>query len=217
MAQKDKYPREEAREPLCYHAHHMIGQLEGNIWEIRDKSIILGVGGVGYILYVTDDTVIELSTKRDAVIRIWTHMVVREDTLDLFGFQTERDLSIFELLISVSGIGPKKALAILSLAPAATLIKAISTGDSGYLTKVSGVGRKNAEKLVLELKEKMGAFATGTEGGASLAEEADLIAAVQALGYSLHETRKALGEVPKEVEGLSSKIKAVLKILSSSH
>lgn len=192
---------------------HMIGQLEGVLWQVRDKSVILGVSGVGYVVRVTDDTALSLKNTQDTPVRLWTHLAVREDALDLFGFRSERELSLFELLISVSGIGPKKALSILSLAPAETLIKALSTGDSSYLTQVSGVGKKNAEKLVLELKEKMVGFGT-TGGNAVLADEADVLAAVQALGYSLHETRRALGEVPHDIVGVTNRIKAVLKILS---
>lgn len=190
----------------------MISQLEGIVWEVREKSVILGVGGVGYLVRVTDDTALLLKGEA-APIRLWTHLAVREDALDLFGFRSERELSLFELLISVSGVGPKKALAILSLAPADTLIKALSSGDSAYLTQVSGIGRKNAEKLVLELREKMAGFAT-IESGSVLADEADVLAAVQALGYTLHESRRALGEVPHDIVGVTNRIKAVLRILS---
>jgi Holliday junction DNA helicase RuvA len=190
----------------------MIAQLEGTIWHTANRSIILGVGGVGYRVHVTDDTLFELAHHGAAPIKFWTHLAVREDALDLFGFRTERDLHLFEMMISISGIGPKKALAILSLAPAPTLMKAIATSDTSYLTKVSGVGKKNAEKIVLELKEKMVGLA-GADIPGDLREEADVIAAIQALGYSAHEARAALKDIPTSVEGVSGRVKAALKYL----
>lgn len=191
----------------------MIGQLEGTIWDTRDRSITLGVGGVGYKLWVTTDTAIELKDKKTPV-RMWTHLSVREDALELYGFLSEAELHLFELIISVSGIGPKKAISILSLAPAPTLMRAIATGDAEYLTKVSGVGRKNAEKIVLELREKMIGLASEMPQE-NMQDEADIIEAIRALGYSAHEARKALAATPASITGVSGRIKAALKILSS--
>lgn len=188
----------------------MIGQIEGTIWQTRPRSVILGVYGIGYVVHVTDDTAVILAAKKDAVVRLWTHQAVREDSLDLFGFETETDLRLFELMIGISGIGPKKALSILSLAPAATLTKAIASGDTGYLTKVSGIGRKMADKIVLELEGKLAGLVSLVTG-ADLQDDADVLSAIQALGYSAHEARSALKEVPDTVTGIGERVKAALK------
>ncbi|MES2953770.1 MAG: Holliday junction branch migration protein RuvA [Patescibacteria group bacterium] len=187
----------------------MIGMLEGSIWHTTDRAVTLGVGGVGYIIYVTEDTLFELSTWGERPIRLFTHLAVREDALELFGFRAEKELQLFQMMISISGIGPRKALAILSLAPTATLTKAIANGDTGYLTKVSGVGRKNAEKIVIELREKMTGFFDGS--GGDLQEEADVIAAIQALGYSASEARNALKDIPVDIVGAGNRVKAALR------
>lgn len=192
----------------------MIGQLEGKLWHKADRSIILGVGGVGYKISTTTETLSELPPD-DTLVRLWTYLSVKEDALELYGFIREQELHLFEMIISISGIGPKKALSILSLAPAPTLMRAIASGDTEYLTKVSGVGRKNAEKIVLELREKMLGLATSDPSG-EMQEDADVIEAIKALGYSAFEARKALGNVPSSLAGVSNRIKAALKILSSS-
>jgi Holliday junction DNA helicase RuvA len=143
----------------------------------------------------------------------WTYLVVREDALDMYGFTDQTEVNFFELLIGVSGIGPKSALAILSLAPPETLRKAITSGDTGYLTKVSGVGRKSAEKIVLELRDKLGAIdLPGLRE--DLERESDSIEGLQALGYSLREAREALRKVPDNVTDPSERIRQALKSLN---
>ena len=188
----------------------MIGQLVGVINYRSDRYIILDVNGVGYKVFLSAET---LSRLPAGEICLWTHLVVREDVLDLYGFQEKQELEFFELLIAVSGIGPKSALGILSLAPPAVLEKAIVAGDSSYLTKVSGIGRKSAEKIIVELRDKLGSLA-GAETSASLQEEAETIEALQALGYSLREAREALRQVPAELTDTGDKVKAALKLLS---
>ena len=190
----------------------MIGYLKGRILWKGERFFILETGGVGYKLYPLAET---LKTARVGPVELgfWTHLAVRDDALDLYGFQDRVELEFFELLLSVSGIGPKSALAILSLAPPVTLRKAISAGDSGYLTKVSGLGRKSAEKIVLELKDKLGAITAGETQG-DLREEAEAIQGLQALGYSLREAREALQAVPIEITDTTTKIKIALKSLN---
>jgi Holliday junction DNA helicase RuvA len=116
------------------------------------------------------------------------------------------------MLISISGIGPKGALGVLSVASVDTLRKAISAGDTSYLTKVSGIGKKIAEKIVLELKEKLGGadFISGSE---TLQEEQDAIEALQALGYSMSEAREALKQISVDISGTSARVKEALKNL----
>lgn len=191
----------------------MIGQLTGKLVHRGDKFIILDVAGVGYRINLSLEALKELKSEAVAV-KFWTHLAVRENALDLYGFLEQRELNFFELLISVSGIGPKSAIAILSLAPPEILEKAIGSGDSGYLTKVSGIGRKSAEKIVLELKDKLGSSALTDKQAGERQNETEAIEALQALGYSLREAREALQRVPEDVAETSEKIKLALKRLS---
>jgi Holliday junction DNA helicase RuvA len=142
---------------------------------------------------------------------LFIHTHVREDVLDLYGFLDHSELEFFEMLISVSGVGPKSALAILGITSVDTLRKAIGTGDTSYLTKISGIGKKTAEKIVIELRDKVGKE-TGTDKSGSLSEELDALEALKSLGYSQHEAREAL----KKATGgnTNAKIKEALKILA---
>ena len=121
----------------------MIGQIIGNLTHKGDRFVIVNTGGVGYKINVTADTLNQL-TKSDFEVSLWTHLAVKEDALDLYGFLEQQELEFFQMLITVSGIGPRSALAILSLTGPETLRKAIVSGHTEYLTKVSGIGRKSA-------------------------------------------------------------------------
>lgn len=189
----------------------MIAQLEGEVVHAGERYVILDVGGVGYRVYVSTETRAKISGLRESV-RLWTHLAVREDALDLYGFSTKSELDTFELLISVSGVGPKSALGILSLAPPEVLHKAIAGGDSTYLTRVSGIGRKIAEKIVLELKDKLSTLDTHS-GSEELTQEADTLEALKSLGYSLREAREALRSVPPTITDTGEKIKEALRVL----
>lgn len=189
----------------------MIGQLTGKISFIEARFVILDVNGVGYKVFVSGETLNKLKIAEEK-ISFWTHLVVREDVLDLYGFLSKEELEFFELLISISGVGPKGALSILSLAPPETLKKAISSGNTSYLTQVSGIGRKIAEKIVLELRDKISHLASSDS---NLDQEAETIMALEALGYSSKEAREALRKIPKEITDTSEQIKEVLKQLSS--
>lgn len=143
---------------------------------------------------------------------LWIHSHIREDAFDLYGFLDRQELEFFEMLINVSGIGPKGALVILGVAPIETLKRAIGTGDTSYLTKISGIGRKTAEKIVLELRDKISDKVKNIESGTSLQEELDVLEALKSLGYSQNEARGALKKVPQEAN-TNTKIKEALKIL----
>lgn len=195
----------------------MISLLRGQIVESGSNHVIVDVGGVGYKVFVTADALHTL--KRDSEVLLWTHLAVREDAMDLYGFVTKREKEFFELLISVSGIGPKSALNVLSLVSVDALGNAIRTGSVAHLVKVSGIGRKTAEKIVLELKDKLGSI--GSDGGSGLSAEMtsdmDAIEALRALGYDTDEAREALKKVSAK-EGkdtdTGAKVKAALKVLS---
>jgi len=190
----------------------MITQLSGNITFTGNNYIVLDVAGVGYKVYVSLDTLRALTKQKGQTVRLWTHLAVRETSLDLYGFFEQPELEFFEMLITISGIGPKSALGILSVAPIDTIKQAVASGDTSYLTKVSGIGKKNAEKIVVELRDKLGGSYTGV-GGALLKEDADVVAALQSLGYSMKEARDALKGLDKNTTGTNEKIKEALKRL----
>lgn len=185
----------------------MISFLCGTVAEKGARHAIIDVHDVGYRVFVTDDTLRRM--KKDETVRLWTHHAVREDTEELFGFLDRTELKYFELLLAVPGIGPKTALGILNVAPVETLHRSITSGETAYLTKISGIGKKTAEKIVLELKEKLGKG----EEGATLKEEVDALEALKSLGYSHGEAREALRNVPKEYTGTSDRVKHALKLL----
>ena len=191
----------------------MISRLTGTIAHSDTRFVTLDVSGVGYKVFATTNTVEKLS-KGSGTVSLWTHLSVREDALDLYGFTGREELEFFQMLISVSGIGPKSALSILNIANIEDLKQAIATGDTTHLTKVSGIGSKNAEKIVLELRGKVGAREEKT--GEHMKDEVDAIEALKALGYSHSESREALKKVPKETTGTSEKVKRALKNLNSS-
>ena len=188
----------------------MIGYLTGEIKAIRSGFVILSVGGVGYKVFATREMLAKCESGKDA--SLWTHLAVRENALDLYGFGGEEELRLFELLLSVSGIGPKSALAILDIAAVETLRSAISAGNASYLTKVSGIGKKTAEKIVLELREKVGISSDGSARALTGDEEA--LEAMRSLGYSQSEAREALRKVPNEIEKSGERLRAALKIVS---
>ncbi len=192
----------------------MIAQIRGKIEAKKDKYIIVETGGIGYKVNVSSETLKRLP-KLGEEVKLFTHLAVREDAMELYGFADAGELEFFELLIGISGIGPKSAIAILSLAPVETLKKAVSANDTSYLTKVSGIGRKSAEKIVFELKDKLGAL-EGGGSGVNLKEESDAIEALRALGYTTAESRDALKKVPPEILTTSQKVKEALKVLGSS-
>lgn len=191
----------------------MISYIEGTIELKAEKfTVIRTSGGVGYKVFSPDDVLSKLPEK-GSTARLWTHLYVREDALDLYGFLHFAELELFEMLISVSGIGPKGALGVLGIAPCDTIKKAIASGDTSYLTRVSGIGRKTAEKIVLELREKMAGKGVSGVEAPELRDEADALDALIQLGYSPREAREALARVPKEIQGAEKRLKEVLKML----
>jgi len=190
----------------------MIGYLEGTMRHIADNHAIVMAGGVGYKVFATKETLARLTLDHEAAF--WTYLAVRETALDLYGFPAEDELGSFELLLTVSGIGPKSALAILDAASSETLRSAIASGNASYLTSVSGIGKKTAEKIVLELKDKVIA---GSSAGAAMPKgDTEALEAMRALGYSADEGRKALRNVPNDVEGSSERLREALRILGAA-
>lgn len=188
----------------------MIASLTGTVIGFYDKYCIIDVHGVGYKVFTTEHTLSVLqSVGGPTTLRV--HTIVREDALDLFGFLDDTSHKLFEKLITVSGVGPKSALGVLSVAPAEKLVEAISSGDISYLTKVSGIGKKTAEKILLELKDKLLGFgALPTEG---VSEDTEVLLALESLGYTGAEAREALQYVDKNIIGTNNKIRQALKSL----
>ncbi len=189
----------------------MISQLQGKISYYDTRFIILNVGGVGYKVFVTADILTKLNDKEKDNVTLWTYLAVRDDALDLYGFISQAELKFFELLITISGVGPKTALGILNVASVHTLQTAISTGDTSHLTKISGLGKKISEKIVLELRDKVDHIEV--IDSPAMRNETDALEALKALGYSHHEAREALKKIDKTVSDTGAKIKAALKVL----
>ena len=184
----------------------MIGSIRGKVTLKGDRFVLVETTGVGYKIWTSQDNL--LKAKDGSEVLFYTHTHVREDSLDLYGFPNYEELDFFEMLINVSGIGPKGALTILSVATIETLQRAISTSDIPYLTKISGIGKKTAEKMVIELRDKIGAL----EQSGVLQDELDALLALQALGYSQNEARDALKGLSPELD-TNKKIHAALKVL----
>ena len=191
----------------------MIVLLEGIIELKTEKFAVINVGGIGYQVFFGVDSMQRIPEKGGNV-KVWTHHHVREDSQELYGFRHYAELELFEMLISISGIGPRGALGIMAIAPVDTLKKAIAAGDTSYLTRVSGIGRKTAEKVVLELKDKMAGKGVTVEAP-ELKDEADAIDALVALGYSQREAREALNGISAQGVTLEKRVSAALKQLGT--
>lgn len=187
----------------------MIFSLRGKITLQTESYVIVEGNGVGYQVFVLPNFEIDPETEE---INLYTHLYVREDMLKLYGFLTLEELKLFELLITISGIGPKAAQGILSLANPKNIKMAIAQGDVSILTRVSGIGRKTAERVVLELRNKVEIDADELDkGGQTISADRDVIEALVGLGYRPAEAQVALKEIPSEVKSVEEKIRWVLK------
>lgn len=191
----------------------MISYLKGQIQFKNENSLILNVHDVGYEVHVADNVL--ASAKVGEELELHTHQVVSEYNVALYGLQTIGELDFYKQLVAISGIGPKTALSILSQAPVADIKKAIIHGDPSIMTKVSGIGRKTAERIIVELKEKISISEKEekTSAGQEIKDEEIAIDGLVGLGYSLNEARQALRHVPSEVVGVEQRVKEALKIL----
>lgn len=193
----------------------MITHITGIVIDKEEKTLVIDVHGIGYKVFATAPTIDSAHEGKE--ISLWTHHAVREDSETLFGFPLKDELVFFELLISsVSGIGPKTALGILNVSSVSNIRKAVSSGDTSHLTKVSGIGKKMAEKIVLELKGKFGAESAGGTDGISLRDEVDALEALKALGYKHNDAREALKEIDPTITDTGERVKKALKTLGKS-
>ena len=188
----------------------MISYIEGKVSLRGDRFLIIQTtSGVGYKIFAPPEVL--SSSKKEEPLNLWTRLIVRDDAMELYGFKQYPELQFFETLIQISGVGPKSAMGILSIAPLDTIKKAIASGEVAYLTKVSGIGKKTAERVIVELRDKMGAL--GEAGSVMFKHDQDVLSALQSLGYSTGESREALKQVPDNMEGVNNRIKEALKIL----
>ena len=169
----------------------MIATVRGRVISRGADHVIVEAAGIGYQVFVPRHPA---ASANDDVL-LHTHHVVREDAQLLFGFETREELALFELLISVSGVGPKAALAILSVSRPADVAAAISVGDAASLAKAPGVGKKTAERLIVDLRSKMGSMAVGAFG-VEAPDGDEAVAALRSLGYTVAEAQAALRGVP---------------------
>jgi Holliday junction DNA helicase RuvA len=175
----------------------MIAKITGTVDELKKQFgyAIIDVSGIGYKVFITNGAMQNI--KEGANVSLHTHHVIRENIQDLYGFTDSAELEFFNLLLGISGIGPKSALGILNTAPIETIKEGIASGDASHLTKVSGIGKKSAEKIIIELKDKLGSLesheGSNFEGGGMAIE------ALTALGYSDREAREAMQKIDKNL------------------
>ena len=185
----------------------MIASLTGNVVELTNNSTVIEVGGVGYLVNITSDTASQLLVGEKTTFK--TVLVVREDSLTLFGFLGTDELTIFELLLSVSGVGPKSALSVMGELSVAEIVSAVVSEDDESFRKVSGIGAKTAKLIVLNLADKLSAFNVSklTEGGISV------VSGLTSLGWSDKDARQAVQEVYKAGQSDSETLKLALRQL----
>lgn len=187
----------------------MIVRLTGLVKMKREKDIVLDVHGVGYRIFVLPAAVELASVEKEYTLH--THLHQTESVSELYGFNTFEELAFFEQLITISGVGPKSALGVLTVAPVRDIQQAIVQNDPTLLTRVSGIGRKTAERIVVELKEKLEKL--GLAGEPLDSNFVDALDALVHLGYAQSEARQALGQVAKEHRDPQKRVKEALKIL----
>ncbi|MDO8276702.1 MAG: Holliday junction branch migration protein RuvA [Burkholderiaceae bacterium] len=190
----------------------MIGRLQGLLAEKNPPQVLVDCNGVGYEVDVPMSTFYNLPGIGER-ITLLTHFVVREDAQILYGFATPGEREAFRQLIRISGVGPRTALSVLSGMSVADIAQAVTAQDAGRLMKVPGIGKKTAERLLLELRGKFGADLGGGAASVTSDAQADIVQALVALGYSDREASAALKALPKDV-GVSEGIKLALKALA---
>ena len=195
----------------------MIASVEGVVGAVAADSLVIEVGGIGYRVFAAPAVL--AGAQPGSRLKLHTYHLVREDLQSLYGFSTVEELGFFNLLLTVTGVGPKVALAIVGSRPTPDLQLAIMAQDQAVLVAIPGIGRKLAERVIFELKEKVAAAGVAVGGSAApgaTAGEGEIVAALQALGYSLAEAREAsrsaLAQVGVE-SGLEERVKAALRSL----
>lgn len=200
----------------------MLHYIKGFLTMRIEGGVVVEAGGLGYEVFVPDNSAVYLAQEGESVT-LYLYMAVREDDVSLYGFSEREGLTLFKQLITVSGVGAKAAMAILSVAPVSEMKKAIAFEDVDFLTRASGVGKKTAQRIVLELKDKIGSIAGGSAGvsvsadigalGGEAGNRAEAINALISLGYSRTEAANAVSAVADEDLTSEEYIKQALKKL----
>lgn len=192
----------------------MIGRISGRLAAKHPPQILVDVNGVGYEIDVPMSTLYQLpATGQD--VALYTHLVVREDAHQLYGFATEEERHVFRQLLKISGVGARTALAVLSGMSVPELQQAVAAQEGGRLTKVPGIGKKTAERLLLELRDKLGGVAAAPAGAGATGQAGDVVNALLALGYNEREAQWAVSQLPPGV-GVTDGIRQALRSLSKS-
>jgi len=195
----------------------VIGYLQGRLFRTSPNVLLVDVGGVGYELHIPLSTYYQVQkVEEGAAVALFVHTHVREDALQLFGFWTEGERRMFEKLIAVTGIGPRLAQTVLSGMSSSDLVSALGSGDVRRLATIPGIGKKTAERMVLELKDKVGDVGGGEAPAPAPSAERDLAEALINLGYRRSAAEKAIARVTREdPEGaFADHLRSALKILS---
>lgn len=186
----------------------MFGHITGKVFSLKGARAVIDVHGIGFVVNSIPHFLTKLKIGQEA--SFWVHTAVRENSIELYGFENEEELRIFEYLITVSGVGPKSGLAIISVAGVKAIENAVITGDTSSLVKISGVGKKTAEKIVLELNGKFGSIKLNES---SASEDIDVFEALKSLGYRERDIQESMKSVPKNLTGTNEKIKYILNNL----
>ncbi len=206
----------------------MIGKLTGKLSEVREDSVVVDIGGVGYLVHLPTRYLDRLRTGVGERLSLYTHTYVREDALELYGFPSREGLGVFEMLLGVSRVGPRLALAVLDIFEADDFRSAIDRGDVALLTEVSGVGRKTAERLILELQDKVDSIPVAMDRPDAADRQtlsqrrfSEAVGALEALGYSKTQATQAVRQCVGELDSTEEKtpqvedmVRSALKLLS---
>lgn len=187
----------------------MIGTLHGIVTAKLIPSIIVEVNGVGYKVLVDARSFERLTLQED--IRLYIHTYVREDALDLYGFKDAEDLRLFELLISVSGVGCKSALGVFSVGSRSQIVNAVVTGDVSFFTSVPRLGKKNGQKIIIELKSKLGGVEDLDLTDSQTSQEKDAISALESVGLTPREAEQAVSSIAKDGMSTEEIVRLALK------
>lgn len=187
----------------------MIATLRGEVSQIEDSTLVVEVGGVGLRIFVPAP--LRTKTKTGEMIFMFTHLVVREDALTLYGFESQADRDLFNILLGVDGVGPKVALSVLSTLTVDTIQRAIFADEADLLNSVPGVGKKTAQKMALHLKDKLKPTDALARVAAMADYDSEVLAALTALGYSVVEAQAAIQSLPKDApKGVEERLRMAL-------
>ena len=174
----------------------MIATLRGEIAQIEENALVLEVGGVGLRVFVP--TPLRVRSKAGEVLMLYTHLVVREDALVLYGFETQPERELFNTLLGVDGVGPKAALSVLSTLTLDSIQRAVFADETDVLNRVPGIGKKTAQKMAIHLKDKLKPMDALASVAAMTDRDSEVLAALTALGYSVVEAQAAIQALPKD-------------------